>query len=91
MPAVSAPPASVNGGGLTLRLKVRVARCLGVPLSVTVTVTGSVTGSPSAPARTGVPLIVSVAPVAVAVSPLESPVAHHLSAPVPPLAMTVAA
>lgn len=91
MPPVSAPPTSVNVGGLTLRLKVRVVECAGLPLSVTVTVTGSVTGSPIAPAaRVGVPLIVSAAPFAVAVSPLGSPVADHLSTPLPPLAMTVA-
>jgi hypothetical protein len=91
VPAVNALPTSVNFGGLTLRLKVRVVECAGVPLSVTVTATVSVTGKPSAPAaRTGAPLIVSVAPLAVAVSPLGSPVADHLSTPLPPLAMTVA-
>jgi hypothetical protein len=90
VPAVSALPTSVNVGGLTLRLKVRVVECAGIPL-VTVAVTVSVTGKPAAPAaRTGAPLIVSVAPFAVAVSPLGSPVADHLSTPLPPLAMTVA-
>jgi len=83
------PPTSVSGGGPTLRLKVRVADRAGVPLSVRVTVTESVTGKPSAPAaRFGAPVIAPVTELIV--SPDGSPDADHLSAPVPPLAVTVA-
>ncbi len=72
MAAASVPPVSVSAGALTVRLRLAVAVCTGVALSLADSLIAA------APALVGVPLMVSVAPAAVEFSPAGRPVTVHL-------------
>jgi hypothetical protein len=85
VPAASEEVVTESAGALTVRLSVEVAVFAGEEVSLTDSLAEKV------PASVGVPLMVSVPALAVAVSPVGRPVtAAHLKVPSPPVAVAVA-